>query len=81
MKFFLGLIGIAIGFLLIWKTDWLVNNFGRIDWAEQHISAEGGTRLFWKLVGIGIIFISLLYMFGFIEGILSGIFSSLFRGQ
>lgn len=79
MRFFLGLIFIAIGFLIIWKSEWLLNNFGRVDWAEQHLGSDGGTRIFWKLIGLGVIFLAMLYMFGMIEGIISAIFSPLFR--
>ena len=81
MRFFLGLIGIIIGFIFIWKADWIVNNFGRIDWAEIHLGSEGGTRLFWKLVGLGVIILAMMYMFGLVEGIIWMIFSPLFRGQ
>jgi len=80
MQFFLGIIFIAAGFLLVWKSEWLVSNFGQVDWAEQHLGTEGGTRIFWKLLGIGIMFLAMLYMFGFFEGILHAIFSPLFRG-
>ena len=80
MRFILGIIGIAIGFILVWKADWIVNNFGRVNWAEQHLGVEGGTRLLWKLIGLFIITIALLYMFGFIEGVIGAIFSPLFRG-
>ena len=81
MKIILGLIVIAIGFLLIWKSDWIVNNFGRVDWAEKHLGYDGGTRLLWKLIGLGIIILAMLYMFGFIGGIIGAIFSPLFRGS
>ena len=81
MKFILGIIGIVIGFLLIWKSDWIVNNFGRVDWAEIKLGAEGGTRLLWKLIGLAVIIIAMLYMFGFIEGVIGAIFSPLFRGS
>ena len=78
MRFLIGLIGIAIGFLTVWKANWLVQNFGYIDWAEKHISPEGGSRLLWKFIGLIIIFISLLFMFGMIEGIIIGIFGGLY---
>lgn len=81
MRFFLGFVGIAVGFVLIWQSNWIVNNFGRIDWAEIHLGTEGGTRLFWKLIGLGVIFLAMLYMFGLVEGIIWWIFSPLFRGQ
>ena len=81
MRAFLGLMAVAVGFLLVWKADWITDNFGRIDWAEAHISTEGGTRLLWKLIGLAIIVIAMLYMFGFIESVISAIFSPLFRGN
>jgi len=81
MSIFLGLLGIIIGFLLTWKANWIVENFGRINWAESHISAEGGTRLLWKLIGIGLIIFSMLFMFGFVGAIINAIFSPLFRGS
>lgn len=54
-SFFGGLIMAAIGFVIVWKSDWLLNNFGRIDWADRHLGSEGGTRLMYKLIGIVII--------------------------
>ncbi|PIS05158.1 MAG: hypothetical protein COT81_02660 [Candidatus Buchananbacteria bacterium CG10_big_fil_rev_8_21_14_0_10_42_9] len=81
MRFIFGFIGIAVGFLLVWKADWILNNFGHIEWAEEHLSTEGGTRLFWKLLGLLIIILSMLYMFGILQGIILSIFSSMFRGM
>ncbi len=54
-KFFLGLIIAIVGFLIVWKSEWLMQNFGRIGWAEQHISTEGGSRLLYKTIGTIII--------------------------
>jgi len=79
MKYFLGLLVIAFGFLIVWKSDWIVNNFGRVNWAEKYLGYDGGSRLFWKLMGIVVIILSMLYMFGFIGGIIDAIFSPLFR--
>jgi hypothetical protein len=79
MNILVGFIGIIIGFLLVWKADWIYRNFGSIDWAEQHLGNEGGTRLMWKLVGLIIIFVSLLIMFGMMGGIITGIFGNLYR--
>ena len=74
MKYVLGIIFIAVGFVIVWKSDWLMNNFGRIAWAEDKLGMEGGTRLFYKLIGIAIIVFSFLYMTGAIAGMLSWIF-------
>lgn len=64
MKFVYGFLIIGVGVLLIMKTEWLVENFGRIDWAEQHLGTEGGTRIFYKIMGVIIIIMSFLAMMG-----------------
>lgn len=74
MRYVIGIICIGIGFLLVWKADWMMNNFGRIAWAEEKLGMEGGTRLLYKLIGITIIVFAFLYMSGILEGILSSIF-------
>lgn len=74
MRYIFGIIAVLIGFIIIWKSEWLLQNFGRIDWAEIHLGADGGTRLFYKLLGLAIIIISFLYMSGFVEGLLLTIF-------
>lgn len=55
VRIILGFIIAAVGFVFVWKSEWFLYNIGRVDWAEQHLS--GGTRFFFKLVGIGIILI------------------------
>ena len=77
MRYVIGLLVIAVGFMLVWKADWIVNNFGRVNWAEKYLGYDGGSRLFWKLMGIVVIFLSMLYMFGFIGGLIDLIFSPL----
>ena len=74
MKYILGTILIGIGFVIVWKSDWLMNNFGRIGWAEEKLGMEGGTRLFYKLIGITIIILTFLYMSGALQAILGAIF-------
>lgn len=76
MRYVLGIIIIGIGFLMTWKSEWIVNNFGRINWAEEHLGMDGGTRLFWKLLGIIVIIGAFMYMFDLWGGILRGIFGS-----
>ncbi|MCH7492599.1 hypothetical protein IID19_03345 [Patescibacteria group bacterium] len=76
MQYVVGIIAIGIGFLITWKSDWLMNNFGRIAWAEAHLGTEGGTRMLYKLIGIVTIIFAFLYMSGAMGSILRGIFSS-----
>ena len=50
-----------MGPMLVIKTEWFLENVGRIEWAEQHLG--GGTRLFFKLLGVVFIFLGLLMIF------------------
>jgi len=68
----------AIGFVIVWKSEWILQNFGTVAWAEAKLGTEGGTRIFYKLIGLAVIFLAILYMTGLIEGIILGIFSRLF---
>ena len=80
MRFVWGLIGMAIGTLFLWKTYQLVSIFGKIDWAERHLaSGLGGTYFLYKIIGIVIIVISMMYAFGLIDVVLSP-FSGIFGG-
>jgi hypothetical protein len=81
MSTFLGFLGLALGFVMVWKSNWLVANFGRLGWAEKYLGLDGGSRLGWKLIGIGVIILSLLYMFGFLGGLFLSIFGSIFGIQ
>ncbi|MFA5129141.1 MAG: hypothetical protein WC445_04275 [Patescibacteria group bacterium] len=77
-RIIVGVIGTVIGSIMVIKSEWLLSFFGRINWAEIHLGAEGGTRLFYKLIGILAIIISLMIMTGMIEGLLFAIFGPLF---
>lgn len=76
MKYLYGSIAIIIGALLLIKTEWFYNWTGPIDWAESHLGAEGGTRLFFKLIGLIIIFGTFLVLTGILPKLLGGIFKS-----
>ena len=74
----IGIIGVIVGTMMVMKSEWLLSVFGRISWAEIHLGTSGGTRVFFKLLGILTIFVSLLVMTGLIEGVLLSIFEPLF---
>lgn len=76
MRYVLGIIIIGVGFLITWKADWLMDNFGRIAWAEEHLGMEGGTRLMYKIIGITAIILAFLYMSGALQAILTKIFGA-----
>ncbi len=79
MRFFLSLLGIVAGFMVTYKADAIMRAFGRIPWAEEKLGVEGGTRLFWKLIGIIIILFAIMYLVGAEAGFF-GMFGRLFGG-
>ncbi len=80
MSFFIGLILVCIGLLLVFKSEWLLQNFGRVAWAEEHLGSEGGTRLFHKLLGVGFILVGFAIMTGILQPILTTSLTPIFRG-
>lgn len=77
-RIIVGIIGIVIGSIMVIRSEWLLSFFGRINWAEIHLGSEGGTRIFYKLLGLLTIIVSLMIMTGMIEGLLLAIFGPLF---
>lgn len=80
MRFILGPLAIALGIILIIKTEWFIENFGTSAWAEEKMGSNGGTRLLYKLIGLGIIFFAMLAITGLLEGAVLGTFGKLFGG-
>ena len=64
MQIFLGILITAVGAFLVIKTEWFVNNFGRIAWFEDKLGSEGGTRLGYKLIGILFLIVGVIVMTG-----------------
>jgi len=64
MYIFTGLLMTAAGAMLVIKTEWFLNNFGRIAWFEDKLGSEGGSRLGYKLIGIILLIIGIITMTG-----------------
>lgn len=77
---FLGLVIMAGGGFLIIKTEWLMNNFGRIAWFEEKLGSEGGSRLGYKLIGLVILFFGILVLTGSGPEFMRWLLSPLIRG-
>ncbi|MCD6096897.1 hypothetical protein J7J60_00950 [bacterium] len=71
LNLFLGLGVVVIGFMISTHSDWILRNFGRVEWAEVHLSTEGGSRLFYILLGFAIIIFGLLIISGLIQDIMN----------
>ncbi len=73
----LGIVLIIGGTFLVIKSEWFLENFGRIAWAEEKLGTEGGTRFFYKILGLLLIFVGLLFLFDLFGGIVMWVFSPL----
>lgn len=59
-----GIVMLIGGLGMIFKTEWLINNFGRIAWFDQKLHSEGGSRLGYKLIGLILAFIGIIFTTG-----------------
>lgn len=78
MKYIVALIAIAVGIFLIIKTEWFIENFGTNAWAEEHMGTSGGTRLFYKLIGLAIIILAMMGVTGLLGNFIMATFGKLF---
>lgn len=78
MKYVIGILVILLGCVLVIKTEWFVENFGHSEWAEDKLGTSGGTRLFYKLIGIAMIVLSMMGMTGLLGGLIMGTIGKLF---
>lgn len=81
VRILVGLAGTALGVAMLIKTEWFLRMLGKNDWAERVLGVEGGTRLFYKLIGFGILILAWFYAFGWWNALLDATIGGLFRGR
>ena len=79
-RIILGLILMVVGYLVVWKSDWLLRNVGSIPSAEKYLHTEGGSRLMYKLIGIFLLLLGALHATNLLEDAVRGLVR-LFFGQ
>jgi len=79
MNILIGLVIASIGVFLVIKSEAMLNAFGRIEFFEHYLGAEGGSRLGYKLVGMLAIFIGILVMTNLIGGFMEWLLAPLLR--
>ena len=72
----LGILVMLVGFWMVKKTDVVLSWFGTIPFAENKFGS-GGSRFFYKLLGILIVFIGIFISTNIISDILES-FASIF---
>jgi len=83
LRFGITLMLVTIGFLMVWKTSWFLQMFGRVPWAEEHLTGgfgagAGGSWLWYKLLGIITIVAAILYLTGILQALLTNILGVFF---
>lgn len=73
MKFLLGLFLMFAGFMVTWKADWILRNFGSLPMFDKYLRTAGGGRLGYKLIGIAFIFAGIMIITGLHTRILENI--------
>lgn len=79
MNILAGFIILAVGALIVVKSEAMLNAFGRIEFFERQLGTEGGSRLGYKLIGLLAIFIGALIMTDMIGGFLEWILAPILR--
>jgi 1,4-dihydroxy-2-naphthoate octaprenyltransferase len=79
MNIIIGILILIAGVILVIKSDWFLNNFGRMAWAEKFFGTSGGTRLGYKLLGILFIIIGVIFVTGSGNSFMSWLVSPLVR--
>lgn len=76
-RIIIGFLVAALGFSMVWKTDFYMSILGEIDFAIRYLGG-GGTRLFYKLLGTAIIIIGFLAITNLWEGFIVSVVRSVF---
>ncbi len=76
-RILLGLGIILVGYLMCAKTNWWLDILGPVAWAERHF-VSGGSRLFYKLLGIVVIVIGIIVLTNLYDILIGGFVTSVF---
>ncbi|HLD81822.1 MAG TPA: hypothetical protein VJA22_01275 [Patescibacteria group bacterium] len=78
-RIILGIVMTVVGVTMALKANWLYVQFGSIGFAEKYLGSSGGTRLFYKFLGIFLAFIGMLVMTNLHGSFIEWVFSPLIR--
>ncbi|MBI2633572.1 MAG: hypothetical protein HYW78_04300 [Parcubacteria group bacterium] len=77
MRTLIGPLIIIAGVIMVFKSEWFLRTFGRVAWAEKNLGLEGGTRFFYKLLGLLVVLFGILIFTGLWNDLLNS-FAGLF---
>jgi hypothetical protein len=76
-RIIIGLLIVAVGAMMVIRTQWFMSIIGRIPWAEVHLGG-GGSRALLKIIGLALIFIGFLVITNMWESVIIWILGPLF---
>lgn len=76
-RIIVGFLVAALGFSMVWKTEFFMSILGEVDFAIKYLGG-GGTRLFYKLMGTAIIIIGFMIITNMWEDFMVGLVSRVF---
>ncbi|MEI6511399.1 MAG: hypothetical protein WCO25_05175 [Candidatus Uhrbacteria bacterium] len=79
-RILLGIAVMAVGTLMTFKSETMLEWFGENAWAEDKLGF-GQSRLFYKILGTLVAFLGIFIMTNIISDILGGVASVFVRGQ
>ncbi|MFZ2681595.1 MAG: hypothetical protein WAZ14_00630 [Patescibacteria group bacterium] len=68
---------IVVGYLMALKTNWFLTMLGPVAWAERTF-VSGGSRTFYKLLGMVIIIIGIIVVTNLFDRFIGGFVTSIF---
>jgi hypothetical protein len=77
-QFIVGILIGGVGFVLVLKASWMLQNFGSIPFAEKHMHSEGGSRAFYKLIGLLFMLIGIMHATGLLAPFMGWVISKTF---
>lgn len=77
-QYIFGGLGLALGIVMVLKTEIFLRTFGRIDWFEENLATSGGSRAGYKIIGVLFIFFSLMALTGLFSSFAGGILKKVF---
>ncbi len=76
-RIIIGLILVAIGFVIVWKTRKFIDTFGSIPWADAKLGG-GGTSLMYKFIGIILIMAGFMWATNLWDAFINATLGSIF---
>jgi len=77
-RILLGLVLVGIGAVITIYANKIYEAMGPMAWAEEHLGSEGGTRLMYKLIGVGLIVLGFMLATNLLTSLIVSILGAVF---